>query len=132
MAYNRDNRRNNNNKRGRSDERAKSTLPSVYSTRLPFSDDATLLTIANMSEGKIGYDITVNGFVTTQGNRTYSLISIPQAPHNINISKGLPVYMGSRAVSEVEYPTTDSDLTPTTGGKVLTNSLSIGRLKTLG
>jgi hypothetical protein len=103
-----------------------------YGIKLPFSDNPTLLTIANMSEGKIGFDISVNGFTSTMGNRTMALISIPQTPHNINITPGLPVYMGAKAVSEVEYPTTDSDLTPSSIGVVNVNNLAIGRLNTLG
>lgn len=103
-----------------------------YGLKLPFSDDPTLLNIANMNEGRVGYDISVNGFTTTQGNRTFALISVPQMPHNINIEKGLPVYMGAKAVSEVEYPTLDSNLTPNSSGVVTTDSVQIGRLNTLG
>lgn len=100
-------------------------------TRLPFSDNPTLLDIQNMSGGRMGYDITTNGFVTTQGNRTFALISPHLEITRLNTPAGLPVYMGAKSVAEVEYPTADSDLKPNPGGTVFVNKVQLGRLNTL-
>lgn len=118
-----------NKNRRKSSTRDKSSQPSYKKNSgvLQFSDQPTLLDIANQNSGSIGYDISVNGFTTTQGNRTYALITPGLEPVTINIQPGLPVYMGSKANSEVEYPTLDSNNTPDATGKVSTDKLSIGR-----
>lgn len=94
---------------------------------LQFSDQPTLLDIANQNGGAVGYDISINGFVSTQGNRTYAVISPGLQATTINLQPGLPIYMGTKANSEVEYPTLDSNNTPSATGQVSTTKMSFGR-----